>query len=92
MEQPRDEKLWRIARKRTEFRKSVYAYILVIGFLWAIWWFTIGRSGNFDFPWPIWVMLGWGIGLIGQYWNAYHGDEEDRVEKEYERLKRKHQL
>jgi hypothetical protein len=92
MEQPRDEKLWRIARRRAEFRKSLYSYIFVNGFFWAIWWFTTGRLGNFGFPWPVWVMLGWGVGLAKQYYDAYHGDKEFVAEKEYEKLKRKHGL
>ena len=87
MEQPRDEKLWRLARERASFRRSVYAYIATNAFLWAIWWFTIGKNGNFGFPWPVWVMLGWGFGLISQYYDAYH-DSEGRAEKEYEKLKR----
>lgn len=88
MEQPRDEKLWKIAHKRVEFRKNLYSYILVNGFLWAIWWFTIGQKGDFGLPWPLWVMLGWGFNLAKQYYDAYHGDNEHLANKEYDKLKR----
>ncbi len=89
MEQPREEKLWKKARRRAEFRKNLYSYIVVNAFLWAIWWFTVGHLGHFDFPWPLWVMLGLGIGLARQYYFAYYGDHDDlAAEKEYEKLKR----
>ena len=93
MEEPRDEKLWRIARKRAEFRKSLYSYMIINTFLWFIWWFTAGRKGwhmNDDgIPWPVWVMLGWGIGLAITYYKAYHSDGSDMVDREYERLKQR---
>ena len=38
-------------------------------------------------PWPIWVMLGWGLLLGFQYFRAYHSDGTDLAEREYERLK-----
>lgn len=40
-------------------------------------------------PWPVWSMLGWGIGLLFQYLNAYGGAKQDLVEKEYKKLKNK---
>ncbi len=92
MDQPRDEKLWKIARRRAEFRKNLYSYILVNAFLWAIWWFTTGRLGEIGFPWPLWVMLGLGIGLARQYFLAFKYDDDQLAEKEYERLKRKQGL
>lgn len=87
MEQERDEKLWRIARKRAEFRKSLYSYIIVNSFLWLVWWFTGGSTGFWGTPWPIWVMLGWGVGLGMQYYEAYHSDSSNMAEREYEKLK-----
>src|SRR5690349_1707888 len=32
----KDEKLWRIAKKRAEFKKHLYTYIIINAFLWAI--------------------------------------------------------
>jgi len=92
MEEQRDEKLWRIARKRAAFQRSLVSYFVVNAFLWFIWWYTIGRRGiNHEMPWPVWVMIGWGIGLIFQYLNAYGGSQRDLVEKEYEKLKKNQQ-
>ena len=33
-------------------------------------------------------MLGWGIGMGLQYFEAYNGDRETIAEKEYEKLRR----
>lgn len=88
MDQQRDEKLWRIARKRASFKRSLSVYFIIIGFLWVIWWFSNGRHGNnMSWPWPLWAMLGWGLALAFQYFEAYNGDKETLAEKEYERLK-----
>ncbi len=92
MEEQRDEKLWQIARKRADFQRSLVSYCVVNALLWGIWYFTIGRRGfYYGTPWPLWVMLGWGVGLIFQYLNAYGGSKKDLVEKEYEKLKNKNQ-
>ncbi|MBA4197992.1 MAG: hypothetical protein C0459_10595 [Chitinophaga sp.] len=89
METEKDERLWRIARKRAAFKKSLYSYIIVNAFLWGIWWFSDGQyHGYYSYPWPVWVMLGWGLGLAFQYFKAYNGDKEDLANQEYERLKR----
>ena len=90
MEQQRDEQLWQQAKKRAGFQRSFVSYFVVNAFLWFIWWFTVGSRGiNRDMPWPVWSMLGWGIGLLFQYLNAYGGSKKDLEEKEYEKLKNK---
>ena len=88
-EKERDERLWRIARKRANFRRSFFVYIVINAFLWGVWWFTTGRnSGVNGYPWPIWVMPGWGIGIAFQYFDAYHGSKQDLEQQEYEKLKK----
>ena len=90
MEQSTDERLWRIAKKRANFRKSLFSYLVINAFLWGIWWFTGGRlTGSGNYPWPIWVMLGWGVGLGFQYFEAYIGDKNDLAMEEYKKLKKK---
>ncbi len=92
-EKERDEQLWRIARKRANFRRSFFVYVVINAFLWGVWWFTIGRnSGVRGYPWPIWVMLGWGIGIAFQYFDAYHGSKQDLEQQEYEKLKKEKRL
>jgi hypothetical protein len=43
---------------------------------------------NMNWPWPIWPMLGWGLGLAFQYFNAYGADKETLADREFEKLKR----
>lgn len=89
MSDTNDEVLWRKARKRADFRKNLYSYIAVNTFLWFVWWFTTGINTGFTgYPWPVWVMLGWGIGLAMQFYNAYLSNKKDLAEIEYEKLKR----
>lgn len=87
MEQ-KDEILWAIARKRASFKKQLIAYVIVNSFLWTVW-FTTGQE--FDqyawFPWPIWVMFWWGIGLAICFVNAYLYNSGNAVEREYQKLK-----
>ncbi len=87
MQNPNDQRLYKLALQRAEFRKSLYSYVIVNGFFWAIWWFTDGQKGNVGLPWPIWVMLGWGLGLLKQFYDAYQSNKAHRAEKEFERLK-----
>lgn len=89
MEQQKDDKLWQIAQRRANFRRSLFTYLISNAFFWCIWWFTKGTKGDWEgVPWPIWVMLGWGFILGKQYYEAYHGTKSDLAEKEYEKLKR----
>ena len=86
---PSDEELWRIASKRAKFQRSVVSYFIINAFLWIIWWFTSGTYGkNMGMPWPIWPMMGWGIGLVFQYLEAYGGGKKGLIDKEFEKLKK----
>ena len=89
MNETNDDRLSRKARKRVDFRRSLYSYITVNVFLWLVWWFTTGKTTGFTgYPWPIWVMLGWGLSLGKQYFEAYRGNGKDLADEEYEKLKR----
>ena len=37
-------------------------YLVVIALLWLIWLVT-----GAGYPWPVWPMLGWGIGVLGHH-------------------------
>jgi len=87
MEEKKDEQLWKIAKKRAAFQRGVAAYFIVNAFLWILWWITSGRHGLHGIPWPLWVSLGWGIGIGFSYLNAYGGTKKDLAEKEYNKLK-----
>jgi len=86
---PRDEQLWKLAKKRADFKRSLLFYIVINAFLWAIWWFSDGHWswGWGGIPWPLWVTAGWGIGIVFQFFDAYGGNKEDLAEREYRKLK-----
>ena len=89
MDTNRDDELWKLAKQRANFQRSLVSYFVINAFLWAIWWFTSEtRNFHHGIPWPVWVMLGWGLGLVFQYLAAYGGSKQSLTDKEYEKLKR----
>ncbi len=83
-----DDVLWKMAKKRASFKWSFFSYIIVNTFLVGVWYFSYGRDSYF---WPIWPMLGWGLGIAMHYFEAYHGSNVFSVQKEYDKLKNKKQ-
>ena len=83
---PTDDDIRKMAKTRVEFRQHLASYVVVNVFLAAIWWFT----GRGDY-WPIWVHLGWGVGLA---FNAYHAYGEaggpGAIAREEEKLREKY--
>ncbi|MEO7312554.1 MAG: 2TM domain-containing protein [Chitinophagaceae bacterium] len=84
MEDLQDKELWLVAKRRASFRKSLIVYIVMNTFFWCIYLVNDRYSG---FPWPLWAMLGWGIGLAFKYIEAYHGKDWFSTKREYDRLK-----
>lgn len=90
----RDPELWRIAQKRASFKYHALIYFIFNLLFWTMWYIKLRNNTTpyFDrdvIPWPVWPMVGWGIGLIFHYLSAYTG--KDRLaEKEYDKLKNKH--
>ena len=88
MEEQRDEKLWQLAKRRADFQNSLIGFVITTGICWVIWYLTAGRHGyNYGTPWPLWVMLGLGIGLVFKFMKAYKTDKDTIAEREYEKLK-----
>jgi hypothetical protein len=85
----RDQRLWRIAKSRAAFRTHLMTYLIINGFLWIIWLITDDHEGGL--PWPVWPMIGWGLGLAFAYYNAYHKDTLGDATSEYEKLQQKQQ-
>ena len=83
-----DQQLWQLARMRAKFKRSLGSYSLVIPVLWVIWYISMPDQAKWNhFPWPIWPMLGWGLGLTIQYLGAYHTFGESLEQSEYDKLK-----
>jgi len=78
----KDESLMRMARNRVEFRRHLIIYVLVNSFLVAL-----NLIYSPQFFWAIFPLVFWGVGLFSHYRDAYHGDFEYQVEKEYHKLK-----
>ncbi|AEW03132.1 hypothetical protein A4D02_03795 [Niastella koreensis] len=89
MENEKDPQLWKIAKRRVGFKYNLIAYLGMNCFFWGIWLFTGSNNGYGGFPWPIWPMFGWGIGVLYQFFDAYVFTKNgSSVEREYEKLKR----
>lgn len=86
-----DNEIREIATKRVRAKKAFYShltvYIIVNLMLVAIWYFT--GAGYF---WPMWVMLGWGIGLVLNAVATFSKHdvswEMREIEKEVEKIKK----
>jgi Domain of unknown function (DUF1707)/2TM domain len=56
------------ARPRLTLDSPTRTYLAVIALLWVIWLVT-----GAGYPWPVWPMLGWGIGVAGRQRGAWAG-------------------
>jgi membrane protein YdbS with pleckstrin-like domain len=76
----------RRVKARTEFVTHVVAYLVAnIGFV-VIWWFSAT-----DYPWFVWPMLVWGIGIASHAMTLFLGPDSERQEQAIERqLRRLH--
>ena len=93
-----EEEMQKIARQRVEAKKGFFIhllmYVVINAFLVFIWWMTTGGDG---YPWFLWVLGGWGIGVIANaiavFVGPKHGSEwESReMEKEMERMRKHNQ-
>jgi hypothetical protein len=74
-------------KKRRDFYGHVLIYVLVNTFLVVIWWATSPDS----FFWPVFPIVGWGIGVVMNAWDVYFAGEIDeaQIQQEMEHLQRK---
>ncbi len=83
-----DEELMVLARKRAQDKVGFYThfavYVVINSMLILIWWFT-----GAGFPWFLFVLGFWGIGLVANFVSVFIGTGvSDRMaEREYEKLK-----
>jgi hypothetical protein len=90
----KDPNLWQLAQRRASFKRHLATYLVINSFLWVLWYLTRSMYDyNYEFttlPWPVWTMVGWGIGLAFHYMNAYVSTGRDTVEREYDKLNNQH--
>lgn len=81
----RDRAIGQLKKKR-DFRGHLLVYALVNTFLVVIWAIT-----GAHFFWPIFPMVGWGIGVVMNAWDVYRPLEPDETEirREMDRLERR---
>ena len=81
-EELRDQAVKQLRKKR-EFSANLFAYVLVNAFLVGIW--AVTGAGFF---WPVFPILGWGLGLFFHAWDVYQRPPtEDQIRREMDRLK-----
>jgi len=59
---PADRSPARLAVRALQLDPAVRTYLAVMAALWLIW--LVAGAG---YPWPIWPMLGWGVGVAGRH-------------------------
>ena len=72
-------------KKRSDFHVHLLMYICFNAFVVLIW--ALTSQGGFF--WPIFLICGWGIGLIANAWDVYRDDAltEDRIQREMAKLR-----
>jgi uncharacterized RDD family membrane protein YckC len=89
---PTDEEMRQMARQTAERKAGFYShlgiYVIVNLFLIVLWYIT-----GAGFPWFIFILFGWGIGIVAHYMGTFHGQAyiEGLTDKEYRKLKEKEQ-
>jgi hypothetical protein len=70
-------------KKKRDFRTHIFIYVLVNAMLVVIWAVT-----GAEFFWPIFPIVGWGIGVAANAWDVYGRKpiSEDEIRRETERL------
>ena len=84
------EALQRLEKKRG-FRIHLGVYLAVNALLWLIWGAVLASTG-FWFPWPLFPLVGWGIGIGFHAWDAYGRRRftSEQIEHEAARLRAGH--
>ena len=82
----RDQALRRLKQRR-DFKAHAFIYVLVNAVVWAIW-TVIAVSSHSWWPWPVFITLGWGIGLVMNAWDVYVRKPitEDELQREIAHL------
>jgi hypothetical protein len=82
-QQLRERAVERLKKKR-DFRTHLFMYVAVNAALVVIW--ALTGAGFF---WPVFVILGWGIGVAGNAWDVYGRKpfSEEQIRRETDRLR-----
>ncbi|MBN2114843.1 MAG: 2TM domain-containing protein [Acidimicrobiia bacterium] len=82
-EQERREAAVKRLKAKREFWQHLVVYVLVNALLIVVWWVTSNGDSHF---WPLWPLLGWGIGLALHAWDTFRRPiSEEAIRKEMEK-------
>ena len=72
-------------KKWRDFSGHLLVYVLVNAFFVVIW----AMTNPDGFFWPVFPIVGWGIGVALNAWDVYRNDEfdEEQIRREIERLR-----
>jgi hypothetical protein len=65
----REQALQRL-KKRRDFKAHLFVYALVNTVIWGIW-FVVAANSHSWWPWPVFLTLFWGIGVVMNAWDVY---------------------
>ena len=79
------EKAIKNLKAKQAFRTQLLTFLAVSVFLIVIWALT-----DSEFFWPIFPIVGWGIGVVLNAWDVYRNDEfaDEDIRREMEHLQR----
>jgi hypothetical protein len=71
-------------KKRRDFWTHLLLYVMVSGFLVVIW----AISDVHSFFWPIFPIVGWGIAVVLNAWDAFRDEDftEEQIHREIEHI------
>jgi 2TM domain-containing protein len=75
-------------QKKREFHIHVTTFVVFNALFWLIWGVVYALTG-FWFPWPIFPLAGWAIGLGFHAWDTYGNKpfSREQIEREAARLR-----
>lgn len=95
---PTDDEIREMAKARVGFRMHAFTYAAVNLLLIAAWWMSTDsvrvQMGDMSVTerasfWPLWPILGWGIGLAFHAWSVF-GAGKDAVTREEAKLRERY--
>jgi hypothetical protein len=74
-------------KKRHDFYGHLLVYTMVNAFIVLIWALTDGHG----FFWPVFPIVGWGIGVVMNAWDVFGSKEYDegKIQREMQHLRRR---
>lgn len=78
------ERAVRRLKKRRDFHAHLLVYTLFNATLVAVWFLT----DQHGFFWPVFFIGFWGIGVVMNAWEVYHGEDftEDEIQREIRKI------